>query len=247
MVYPFEIKKNEHRVYSKTFLQNTVVELTFPTLFEEKDKSFPFPSLYTYIDKFFHLQLNAEPDMDKGFSLDNKANDVTISFKKDAVGIRVGRKNYQSFVSSVMPYVYLLKSYVKETMGIDGVESIVVRKINLWPFPSDVIEEQNVAEEAMFSAVFSDEFLKASENVASDNLLPLTVSYEEKEISLFLSRSINEDDNHKVVILDSKVESQQTTSTSINEIETKLEELNDILFASFHWCVSDEILKIMEG
>lgn len=245
MVYPFP-HQEQHKIFKNTFLQNTFAELHFSQITEsEWNNGAPIQS---FLNKYFHINTAVTWDnILKGISLTNKDTDVTIHFSKDFVGVRVGRKNYQSFATSVMPYLYLLKGYVKEVLSRDNVESIDVRKINLWPYYEEESKNQ-LGNHEIVHTIISEPLINDAKDVKEVEGVKLqTVDRQERETSFCIGYGVTKNDSGPIVILDTTAKSEQTQPTSLSDVEAKLDELNTFLYDAFHWSVTEKVIQWMEG
>ncbi len=247
MDYPFDIENiraKEHQVYKRTFLQNTFAELRFLPQFSEERPW--LKNVRSFVANYFHLDTGDNHNSQEELILTNNDDDITFRFATDSVAIRVGRKRYRSFAISVMPYIYLLKSYIQQVAQTDVVTSMGVRKINLWPVSAEATETIN--DEQLYQAIFSNPFMQIeTKKKVVDGLEFDIVRYEHKETSLDIGRAITNEPNQHVVVLNSRAEAQQTTPTSLNDVEVKMEELNGILFEAYLWCVNDSVFNLMKG
>jgi uncharacterized protein (TIGR04255 family) len=246
MAYPFP-HQEQHKIFKNTFLQNTFAELHFPQITEsEWNNGDPIQS---FLSKYFHIN-NAKVTWDNiqnGISLTNKDTDVTLHFSKEFVGVRVGRKNYQSFATSVMPYLYLLKGYVKEVLSRDNVASIDVRKINLWPYSEEGSNNQ-LGDHEIVHTIISEPLINAVKDVKEvEGGQIKTIEYQERETSLFIGYGVTKNDSGPIVILDTTAKSEQTQPTGLSDVEAKLDELNTFLYDAYHWSVTEKVIQWMEG
>ncbi len=245
MAYPFP-HQEQHKIFKNTFLQNTFAELHFPQITEsEWNNGAPIQS---FLNKYFHINTPVTWDnILKGVSLTNKDTDVTIHFSKDFVGVRVGRKNYQSFATSVMPYLYLLKGYVKEVLSRDNVESIDVRKINLWPYFEEESKNQ-LGNHEIVHTIISDSLINdAKDEKEVEGVKLQTVDRQERETSICIGYGVTKNDSGPIVILDTIGKSEQTQPTNLSDVEAKLDELNTFLYDAYHWSVTEKVIQWMEG
>ena len=245
MAYPFP-HQEQHKIFKNTFLQNTFAELHFPQITEsEWNNGDPIKS---FLNKYFHIETVVTWDnILKGISLTNKDTDVTIHFSKDFVGVRVGRKNYQSFATSVMPYLYLLKGYVKEVLLRDNIASIDVRKINLWPY-SEEESKNKLDDHEIVHTIISEPLINAANVVKEvEGGQIQTKEYQERETSLCIGYGVTKNDGGPIVILDTIAKSEQTQPTSLSDVEAKLDELNNFLYDAYHWSVTEKVILWMEG
>lgn len=245
MAYPFA-SQEQHVVYKNTFLQNTFAEFYFtPIVEKEWDGG---SRLYSFLRKYFHVDAKkAWDEMENGVSLNNQDLDVTLHFSKDYALVRVGRKNYQAFATSVMPYLFLLKAYVKEVLARDAIKSLKVRKINLWPY-DQVQSQKPLGDEDILKTFLSDELRKIkSDDKDSDGHVLNMCHFDQRETSLDIKYGIVKTNDVPAVVLDSTATSEQTQPTNLGEVESKLDELNNILYDAYHWSVTENVIRWMEG
>lgn len=246
MAYPFP-HQELHKIFKNTFLQNTFAELHFPQITESEWNN--GVQIQSFLSKYFHINnaIVTWDNIQNGVSLTNKDTDVTIHFSKDFVGVRVGRKNYQSFATSAMPYLYLLKGYVKEVLSRDNVVSIDVRKINLWPYYEEVSKNQ-LGDHKIVHTIISEPLINDAKDVKEVEGVQLqTVDYQERETSLCIGYGITKNESGPILILDMTAKSEQTQPTSLSDVETKLDELNTFLYDAYHWSVTETVIQWMEG
>lgn len=245
MAYPFP-HQEQHKIFKNTFLQNTFAELHFPQITAGEWNN--GVQIQFFLNKYFHINTTITWDnIQKGFSLTNKDTDVTIHFSKDFVGVRVGRKNYQSFATSVMPYLYLLKGYVKEALLRDNVASIEVRKINLWPYYEEESKNQ-LGEHGILRTILSEPLINNAKGGKEIEGVQLhTQEYQERETSICIGYGITKNDSGPIVILDTTAKSEQTQPTSLSDVEAKLDELNNFLYDAYHWSVTENVIQWMDG
>ena len=245
MVYPFP-HQEQHKIFKNTFLQNTFAEFHFPQI--KKSEWENGVKIQSFLNKYFHISTSVTwENIQKGFFLTNKDTDVTIHFSKDFVGVRVGRKNYQSFATSVMPYLYLLKGYVKEVLSRDNVASIEIRKINLWPYYEEESKNQ-LGEHEILHTILSAPLINEAKDVKEiEGALIQTKEYQVRETSICIGYGITKNESGPIVILDTTAKSEQTQPTSLNDVEAKLDELNNFLYEAYHWSVTEKVIQWMEG
>ena len=146
-----------------------------------------------------------------------------------------------------MPYLYLLKGYVKEVLSRDNVASIEIRKINLWPYYEEESKNQ-LGEHEILHTILSAPLINEAKDVKEiEGALIQTKEYQVRETSICIGYGITKNESGPIVILDTTAKSEQTQPTSLNDVEAKLDELNNFLYEAYHWSVTEKVIQWMEG
>lgn len=239
-----------HKQYNNTFLQSVLLEFNFKPI-SNSDKDSDFRSrLENYLYSTFGLKLQENTEAlfwKEGISISRKDNISRWVFSNGCVIANIGVKDYVSFVDSILPQAFKMRTFLLKVMQIDKVEDLHVRKINVWQFHTNNGKDFKV--EDIRKSVFSNNLLREKTNCELDeyeksiqnfkkikftsNSYDVLIRHLYKRNSTFFSLFLDTES-----ILKDKIE--------INNIENKLIELNDILFNTFHWCVNKPIISIME-
>lgn len=252
MSYPFV--PIEHKEYPNTFLVNTAVSLIASNWNGEYNEN--FDKLYPeFVDRFFDMKKTVDQFKQKGeMSLSSPEDDVTFTFRPDKANLRVGRKKYHTFVETIMPELVPLKAFMFGARELETLENLQVRKLNVFPIQADSDEEIKQNANEVYRYLYKKD-LMAEVSVASiPNNSPWILDFRrgvfvndkyEVTIRIGIAKSQGDEKSYNVV-MDSSVVCSQKKEIGEGAIDRLLIQLNDQLFNAFHWCVADEIIKLME-
>jgi len=251
MAYPFIHK--EHKKYNNTFLDNTAVSLIASVWNKHVPDGFSeiFPA---FVERNYQLKTNAQQFLETPeLIVEDEENAVTYTFRPDKATLRVGRKTYDTFYTAVLSRLLPLKEFLFGVMGLEAVENLMVRKLNIFPISADSDEEvlQNV--ENIYRYMYREDLMGVvKEQKIPDNapwilsLRRAVLTDEKSEITIRVAISKAKRENQYNIILDSSVRHPLSTRIEEGAIDRQLRYLNDQLFDAFHWCVSDSIIDLME-
>lgn len=239
--YPFKIP-SEHKTFNVTFLQSVILKIEYDYSKES------YNEFADFFRKSFNLNLSENQfnlkDTD-AIRIVSKNKEYRVKFSKSLVELVLAGDTYTNFDSSLAPFISNFASYVD---SLDGkVLSISINKIDIWP-----------------SQELTDSNLKTfTEAILSHNLL-ISPFINREEGGFFLK--FNDDENNDVLlireaffpytdenpdlyarlVLDSMVKHEEPC-VAANELSAIARRLNDVLYSAFIWCVSAEVIKIMES
>lgn len=252
MTYPFQ--PIPHKEYPNTFLENTAVSF----ISEKWDGKFKdsFTKLYTgFVERFFGLKKEVQQFKEKQkMSVTALENDITFTFTPDKSYLRVGRKKYHTFVSSIIPELLPLKAFVFGVMEMESIENLMIRKLNIFPIQADSIEEVQENTLDIYKFIYKPELLDVVEKIEVPQDAPWILDFrkgkftnheDEITIRIGIAQSKSNENTYNV-ILDSSARCAKPHTIEEGTIDRILLRLNDQLFDSYHWCVSSEIIQLME-
>lgn len=252
MAYPFV--PIEHREYPNTFLVNTAVSLIASSWNGEYNEN--FDKLYPeFVDRFFGVKKTADQFKQKGeLSLSSPEDEVTFTFRPDKANLRVGRKKYHTFVETIMPDLVPLKVFMFDAREIENLENLQVRKLNIFPIQADSDEEIKQNANEVYRYLFKQGLMsEVSVAPIPDNSFWIldfrraTFANDEYNVTIRIGIAKSQGtENGYNVVMDSSVVCAQKKEIGEGAIDRLLIRLNDQLFNAFHWCVADEIIKLME-
>lgn len=245
----------DHRVYQNTFLQNTMVVVSYEEVskkmltgdFDDKKTSF--------FNRYFGIDQSGRDFVKEGISISTVDKSQNLFFSNRYCITNVNRSVYKTFVESVLPHVFKISTFLRDVVQLREASSISVRKINVFP----VIVNQSMDLSNM------SERQKVLRNVLSVDFMQL--HHEENQIQVkgavspFGVRKIKNADGciyslktgilpspdsatTKFVVLDSTAEFPMIINPQ--DIEARTVILNDRLFDLFHWVVNAEIIEKMK-
>lgn len=247
------IEHKDHIIYPTTFLQNTVVSMRYaPKHYSpEEEREIIAESNGFFLENFgIDFQVDS---LQRQYNLTNEEEDLGYLFTPNSAMVRVGRKHYTSFDASVMPNIYRLRNYIFKVLKQDVIDSLHVRKLNMFPVQID-----GPANEAVFRNM--ENFLLSSDLLQTDKTLNRALQIGNAVTGVY-KREI-EDGNNLFKIQTSTIKKGDEKTYNLvldiscctkdpNEkiteerIEDRLNELNQRLFDLFHWAVSNEVTDVM--
>lgn len=251
MAFEF-IAHTPRKVYKNTFLQNVFISVRFDKI---NRNSIP-NDFYEKWDKYIRTTFNnLEPQsdfFDNPVSISREDGVFTIFLSNGLVGAVIGAKDYRSFVDNVLPQLYKLRTFLKDVLNSPKINCLSVRKVNIWQFNSN--DKITINQEKLRKSIFSSLFLNKKANGKLDE--------DEKRIPFMHKYNWVDDDTKNQVIvrtiflprrhdgafaqiLDTEALFCEKDIT-LEQLEGKSIELNDILYDLYHWCVNTRILDIME-
>lgn len=252
MAYPFE--SITHKEYVNTFLVNTTVSL----ISKEWNGHFKddFESRYSgFVKRFFGLEKDGKEFVERnGLSLTSREDDMTYSFMPDKANLRVGRKKYHTFMYSIIPELLPLKVFLFDVLDKKSIENVMVRKLNVFPIQAGSVDEikQNALNiyAYIFKPAILSEFSKADPPENSPWIIDFRKGlFSDKDDEMVVRMGISQSRGSKNVfnvVLDSSTRCKVPSTIEEGAVDRILLRQNDSLFDAYHWCVSDEVIQLME-
>lgn len=244
MTIPF--KDTPHRLFKNTFLQNVFAGIGFKT--NETVSEGMRKEAHSFINQQFGLEAKSNFPED-AMSITSSDGMISFFFDKDSASVRIGARNYHSFVDNVIPQITKLDKYAG-IMKADIVSCIGLRKINIWPILADNPDE--LKESEITKELFSSELLseKSAQLNDKEKGIPLLGKYEWKDNALTITvrTAFMKDDSDvkkRNVVLD--IEAMLEGPMAKEAAASQFNVLNDILFNAYNWCISPNVIRIMEG
>lgn len=242
------IQPVSYKQYKKSFLSKVVLSLLFdPSQISNDD-------LIARFNKFAHSAFNVPVDKwEQGSALriSNKDNSIAFYFAYDGAIVELDGEKYQNFTNSQLPQLVKLVAFVKDVLSLSHIDTISIRKLNAWDFSSS--NDKNPSIEWVYEKIFSE----ALRNVLSTSNL----TEQESKIRFFkkwqteyngcevLIKSAyiqnTEDVGNTRLLLDTEC-SCNVNKIEIDDVTSQCQDVNKYLFDIFHWCVTSEVLELME-
>lgn len=180
---------------------------------------------------------------------------IVFQFSNDFASVEIAGIAYESFFNSIIPQAFKLKSYVKDVIGVERINTVSIRKLNIWQFENkktvNAVDVKSVQD-----YVFSDDFNQLENNVELNedekkldyfkkhrwednrNLLELRTAFMEMASS-------TKDKLIYGLVLDSERVESPIKGILCEEIETVLKNMNMDLYNAYMWSISEPIKNIM--
>ena len=234
----------EHRVFKRTFLQQTEVSIKFTPGIPDvdfHDRMIPF------LKSVFNLDLSDKADKEANHAEVSSDNEQKkFIFDLDQAKFIIGPESYSTFAKTAVPRIGTLLRFITDVAKVETLQRISIVKINIWPIKSDdafsnftdmikyTFKERCVAD--MLSYKFDEDpkpvrLSKTSNNAIAENanidavLSAEVVTKEKVNLGLALNASVN--------------------NIGINDLLSDLIALNDVIYQWFIETISNNIINIM--
>ncbi len=245
----FPFRPEKYRKYQNTFLQKVTIGFDFGS--SQVDKIILNNEFNDYLQRFFGINSNGDI-ASQTWNVSKKDSTLSFDFSSRHTVVNFSGQSYVSFSDTAIPQIYKLRDFFKKVVRIDKISKTMIRKVNVFNIKYNKEEEINVSE--VRGLIFSKEFLSA---LNTDNL-----TEQERKIPHFckceffddeslikirtaLMPPSSESDEFYHVILDTVACLRPSNGINVDEIAEKLMDFNSILYYSYHWCISDNIKRVM--
>lgn len=243
----FPFTKTKYRQYKHTFLQNVMVSFNFDSTVEV---SVADDSFADYSKAFFGLEKSGT--LSKAISISRKDNAQSFLFAHNHAEIFMNGQKYEGFSDTAIPMIFKMRKFFNDVVRVEKINSVSIRKINVWNIKKNGKDDINPQE--VMKLILSQNLLS---ELSNENL-----NDEERAIPNFLKSEWKEDqrlvtirtalippastkDEFYHLLLDTQAFEIPTDGYTVDEVSGKLLDLNSIMFYAYHWCVSEEVLTVM--
>lgn len=238
-----------YRQFQNTFLASVMVGMNYPKVKGDDSQKEKWGS-------FTRSLFSVEPleGIFQGPIVINRSdNKLVYIFDADQARVLISGDGYQSFADSVISHAYKLKQFVLDVVGCDHPSQVSIRKIDIFQIETD--KGMAPAEGAVRRHFFSPDYVSYHNQIAElddeEKRVPGMLKHQWSENDyLFTMRSafvkVPKTENVYRLILD--IDEQYTPKEGINfeKLDEELKKMNMDLFNAFIWCVSDNVISIME-
>lgn len=238
--YPLE----EHRMFKRTFLQQTEVILKFaPAITDVDFRSRMIP----YLKAAFDLDMADEADQGINhaeISSDNEQKKFV--FDLDQARFIIGPDSYDTFTETAIPMIGMLIRFIGDVARVKTVENLDIVKINSWPIKAD----------DAFSSFTNMIRYTFKEHCVSD-FLSYKFDYNPRPVKLSkTAKDIITEDVDLESVLSAEVVSKERVNLGlvlnvsaknigVNDILSDAITLNDIIYRGFIESISEDIIDFM--
>lgn len=235
----------EHKVFKRTFLQETEVVVNFEppmTLEEFSIRIVPF------VNKTFNQNIpdNTIDKATERAELTSNDSQVKFEFTIKSAKVIIGPAAYKSFSASVIQYVAILANFLRDVAHADSVVNASINKINIWPIQS---KNSKTSFRGASLFIFKKEHIDDIANIRfEESGYPVSAAKEAVVNcgdSAFLKAVIRvelKDAENASFMLGLKA---QASDIGVDDLMADLPKLNDIIFGAFTDIVSNNILDLM--
>ena len=148
----------DHRVYNYTFLLNTFTALHF----EERNVNNCGADVSEKMKEFLMDNFNTNGQHNyptESLLVESEDHVITYEFGPTYTSLRIGRSQYVSFGSSMLPHAIRLRMFAFKVLGLKKIKQVDVRKISVFPMlVQDIVPTADNVRN-MMSKILSDDDL----------------------------------------------------------------------------------------
>lgn len=233
----------EHRIFKRTFLQQTEVILNFAPAIDAvsfRNKMLP------YLKSVFNLDISDKVDAGANHAeVSSEQEQKKFVFDLNQVKLIIGPRCYKSFAETAAPMISLLIQFIRDVAQVEIVEQIKIVKVNIWPIKS---ENAFLSFADMISYTFREDCIS--------DMLSYKFGDSPEPVKLSKTSNIVKDGDNLNVILSAEVISKEkvnlglvldasTKDVNINDIFFKITVLNDLIYQGFISSISENIVNFM--
>jgi hypothetical protein len=233
----------EHKVFKRTFLQETEVMVGFDMPMNSEDFS---TRVVPFVNKTFKQNIiNEIGKATKRVELTSNDSQVKFDFTLNSAKVIIGPQAYKSFATTAIPYIVILFKFLKDVASVSKMNASI-RKINKWPIQSKN-SKQSFGAAALF--IFKKKHIEDILNLKfEESGYPVSAGKEavvpcgdstslKSEITVELE---NEEKANFTLGL-----TAQTLGVEVENMMTILPQLNEIVYGAFSEIVTDNIFDLM--
>ena len=237
-------KDVEHKVFKRTFLQETEVVVNFePPMTSEEFSTRIVP----FVNKTFNQSIPDTIDnATERAELTSNDSQVKFDFSIKSAKVVIGPAAYKSFSTSVIQYIAILVNFLRDVAHAESVADTSINKINIWPIQS---KNSKLSFRGASLFIFKKEHIDDIANIKfEESDYPVSAA---KEAVVNCGNSASLKAVIRVELKDAENASfmlglkAQTSNIDVDDLMADLPKLNDIIFGAFTDIVSDNILDLM--
>ena len=244
----------DHRVYNYTFLLNTFTALHF----EERNVNNCGADVSEKMKEFLMDNFNTNGQHNyptESLLVESEDHVITYEFGPTYTSLRIGRSQYVSFGSSMLPHAIRLRMFAFKVLGLKKIKQVDVRKISVFPMlVQDIVPTADNVRN-MMSKILSDDVLSLvtiqeiqgvpnSVGPFTRHIMEDSDTHFKYEIIIGFLKDQHRENVYNV-ILDAKCFYAPLQGIVASEIEDLQSDMSKSLYDFYHWAVQGHVIKIM--
>ena len=240
------IEKIPYKQYSNSFLDTVALSLYFDST---ESKSDFMSRLKEFTATHFNLNIKNEGEFE-GIRITKEDKSINFFLSLGCAMVEISGSSYQNFIDSQLPHLDRLIEFSKKVAVVDYIKNISIRKLNTWDFKGD--EGKNPSLKWVYDKIFSADLvgslskddLNEKERLISNfqKFIFQDGDYTIKVRTAYIQNS--KDKNYTRLILDTECLSS-VEKKSMEELTGICKKMNKRMYDVYHWCVTDEVINMM--
>ncbi len=239
--------QREHKVFNRTFLQQTEVNVKFtPALVASvfRERFVPFAK------KYFGFDISVGADSEANHArLDANGEEKQFTFDLDAARIIVGPRSYESFAATILPLIPRLQAYLSNVAQVDSLVELNIVKRNVWPIKA---KDAYASFTAAMGYIFNDELISdmKSYKFPEKDPQPMQLSKmwaDDVCENVKLNTTIMAEAHNETDLFFELSMCAAVSSIPVSDISADAVVLNDIIYSKFIGVVTSDIIDLMSS
>lgn len=240
------IEKVSYKQYSNSFLTTVALSLYFDS---NESKTDFMSNLKKFATSYFNIDIKDEGEFE-GIRITKEDKSIVFFLSLGSAMVEISGASYQNFNDSQLPLLTRLLDFSRKVAGVDTIKDISIRKLNTWDFKANGNNVPSL--DWVYDKIFSKEF---KESLSNNDLTEQESSisnfqkfifedgdYTMKLRTAYIRNTKNKD--YTRLILDTECLST-VVSQPIDDIIEICKCMNKRMYDTFHWCVTDEVINMM--
>lgn len=246
MMKQVNIEKIPYKQYANSFLNTVALSLYFDS---NESKSDFMSKLKEFASAIFNLNIKDEGEYE-GIRITKEDKSIIFFLSLGSAMVEISGDSYQNFNDSQLPLLTRLLDFSRKVAGVDKIKNISIRKLNTWDFKANDSNVPSV--DWVYYKIFSKEF---RESLSKDDL-----TEQESSISNF-QKFIFEDGDYTMKLRTAYIQNAKdrdytrlildteclcnVASRPIDEIIEICKSMNKRMYDTYHWCITEEVINMM--
>lgn len=245
----FPFKQEKYRQYRNTSLQEVVVGFTFAHSLVPKDEM--NARFSDYVLRFFGVTNNGDLTT-SSCNVSKKDLSQSFEFTDHSAFIHLNGQKYVGFSDTAIPQVFKIRDFFNKVVEVKSINQTVLRKVNVFNIKAG--EQAKVDAFKVRQSLFSEALISAlSDNGLDEKECEIPnfqkCEYQEDDVTVTIRTALlpptSTQDKFHHLILDTLAVHKPIEGIKIEEISDKLMDFNSIMYDCYHWCVSEQVKKVM--
>lgn len=249
MTSSLPFKQEKYRQYRNTFLQDVVVGFTFaPSQVAREELNARFAD---YTQRFFGVSNNGDITASV-CNVSKKDLSLSFEFTNHSALIHLSGQKYECFSDTAIPQVFKIRDFFNKVVEVKGIEHSMIRKVNV--FNIKVGNQIPLDVPAVRQSIFSPALLESLSVEGLDEQerdIPnfMKCNFKDVDVSITIRTALlpptADQDKFHHLVLDTMAVCKPEEGIKVEELSDKLMDFNSVMYDCYHWCVSDQVKKVM--
>lgn len=249
MASSLPFKQEKYRQYRNTFLQDVVIGLFFaPSVVAKDELNARFGD---YTQRFFGVPNNGDITSSV-CNVSRKDLSLSLEFTNHSSVIHLSGQKYECFSETAIPQVFKIRDFFNKVVEVKSIEQSMIRKVNVFNIKAN--EQTPVDASVVRQSLFSSELIEALSVEGLDEQerdIPnfMKCEFEDGDVTITIRTALLPPaaalDKFHHLVLDTMAVCRPLEGIKVEELSDKLMDFNSVMYDCYHWCVSDQVKKVM--